>query len=111
MRGDGTSELWQSNRLVGHQTIDQQELLKLVEQMLNLNFFELRDVFDRGTTRHEQSYRLSLHHLGRDHSVGFDDNRFAVDLQNIAGKIREIAHRDSWEPKPGTVAPELTTDD
>jgi hypothetical protein len=97
LKGDGAAELWSSNKLVARQRVEVNEVNELREHMLSLGFFELSDVNDRGTKQHEKSYQLTLQYRGREHNVSFDDNRFASDLQSIAGKVRAIAHRDFWE--------------
>jgi hypothetical protein len=99
VKGDGTAELWSSNKLVARQQVEVKEVNELLARMLDLKFFELSDVMDRGMTPHQESYQLTLRYSGREHSVGFDDNRFASDLQDLAAKVRAIAHRDFWQPK------------
>jgi hypothetical protein len=99
LRGDGTAELRDSSRVLRRQKVAAQEVNEILERMLSLNFFELRNVLDRGMTRHRESYQLTLRYAGREHTVDFDGNRFAGDLQDVAADVRSVAHYDLWEPK------------
>jgi hypothetical protein len=100
LRGDGTAKLREHGKVVRRQKVERQEILELLERMLAMRFFELRDVLDRGMTRHPRSFRIMLCHEGREHSVHFDANRFAAELQALMSMIQTIAHDDFWEPKP-----------
>lgn len=75
------------------------EVRALLKALLDANFFEQRNVLDRGMTRHKEWYRLTLHYQEREHSVHFDGNRFAAELLGLASTVRTIAYRDFWEPK------------
>jgi hypothetical protein len=99
LRGDGTAELRDGSAVLRRQKVQVREVTKILEQMLSLNFFELGNVLDRGMTRHKESYQLTLQYAGREHSVLFDGNRFAGDLQDVAASVRTAAHYDLWEPK------------
>jgi len=106
LRHDGTAELRDGSGVLRHQNVKVIEVDELLQRMLNLGFFEMHDVFDRGMTRHPQSYRLTLRHAGREHSAGFDDHQFSGDLQSLAAGVRSIGHFAFWEPKllPDTTA-------
>jgi hypothetical protein len=94
LRGDGTAELRERGKVVRSQKVEPQAILQLLERMLAMRFFELRDVLDRGMTRHPQSFRITLRHEGQEHSVRFDANRFAAELQALMSTIQTIAHVD-----------------
>jgi hypothetical protein len=91
LRSDGTAELRARGQAVREQKIEPHAFLALLERMLAMQFFEQRDVLDRGMTRHAQSFRITLTHDGREHRVHFDGNRFAADLQALANTIQSIA--------------------
>jgi hypothetical protein len=90
LRADGTVELWSPGQPARERKLEPQAFHALLERMLAMCFFEQRNVLDRGMTRHAQSFRISLTHGGREHSVHFDGNRFAADLQDLASAIQAL---------------------
>lgn len=91
LRSDGTAELRAPGQALKQQRVEPGDVLALLDRMLAMQFFEQRDVLDRGMTRHAQSFRIMLTHGGREHSVHFDGNRFAAELQNLASAIQAVA--------------------